>query len=207
MVRINHGLRAKYEQQLPSSGFAVMMEKMGVIEDNVRRSRLFKEREQQLFNVITKLWNAHHSKGGDERFSEDAKLDITYKIPEFSVDPKTKKEDLLMESKILDTEDSHIIGKLYPHLSDAEIKALIKRRRKDKQEKVEFETELQVQNGLVMQENGLSADGSTSTTGDSADAVKPKMDNRAKHSEESSKQPGKNSDPRKKKKSITEENN
>lgn len=204
MVRINHGLRPKYEQQLPSSGFAVMMEKMGVIEDNVRRSRLFKEREQQLFDIIKKLWNTHHSDSGDKRFSEDAKLEITYKIPEFAVDPKTKKEDLLMEAKLLDTEDSHIIGKLYPHMSSIEIQKLIKKRRKDKEDKAKFESELQVQASLTMQENGLGPDGGPAAQ-EPLEDVKPKMDNRAKHSEESSKQPGKNMDPRKKKKSATEE--
>lgn len=204
MVRITHGLRAKYEQQLPSSGFAMMMEKMGVIEDNVRRSRIFKEREQQLFEIIKKLWNTHHNKGGDEKFSEDARLEITYKVPEFAIDPKTKKEDLLMEAKLLDTEDSHIIGKLYPYMSDIEIQKLIKRRRTDRQNKAEFDAELQVSTGLTMQEHGLGADGSPQPPDSVGKIPGSKMDNRAKHSEESSKQPGTNSDPRKKKKPTGE---
>src|SRR5690606_29330595 len=98
MVRVNHGLRPKYDQTLPSSGFSLMMEKIGVLEDNIRRSRLFKEREQQLFQIIKKLWNVHHNKAGDKKFSDDAKLEITYKVPEVPVDPKTKKEDLMMEA-------------------------------------------------------------------------------------------------------------
>ena len=192
MVRINHGLKPKHEQSLPSSGFAMMMEKMGVIEDNVRRSRLFREREQQLFKVISTLWNSHHSKAGDKRFSEDANLDITYKVPDFVVDPKTKKEDLMMEYKLLDTEDTHIISKLYPHMSEVEIQKLIKKRRKDKESKLEFDTEMQVQTGLTMQENGLGAEGSpakdsTSKNGNT-EVQDPKIDNRAKHSEKSSKQ-------------------
>lgn len=203
MVRINHGLRPKYDQQLPSSGFAVMMEKIGVIEDNVRRSRLFKEREQQLFHVIKQLWNTHHNKSGDKKFSEKSKLNITYKIPDFAVDPKTKKEDLLMEAKILDSEDTHIINKLYPHMSEAEVKKLIEKRRKDKQTKAEFEAEIQVSTGLTMQENGLTSDGAPIETKD--DVPGTKIDNRLKHSQESSKQPAKNMDPRKKKKAATEE--
>lgn len=198
MVRINHGLKPKYEQSLPSSGFAMMMEKMGVIEDNVRRSRLFKEREQQLFTVIKALWNTHHSKSGDKRFSEDARLNITYKIPDFVVDPKTKKEDLMMEAKLLDTEDTYIIGRLYPHMSEAEIKLLIKDRRKDRKAKTEFDNELQIQTGLAMQENGLGVDGSAAETDIST--TDNKIDNRVKHSVESSKQPKKNADPRKKNK-------
>jgi len=197
MVRINHGLKPKYEQSLPSSGFAMMMEKMGVIEDNVRRSRLFKEREQQLFTVIKALWNTHHSKSGDKRFSEDAKLDITYKVPDFVVDPKTKKEDLLMEAKILDTEDTHIISRLYPHMSETEIKLLIKNRRKDRKAKTEFDSELEVQTGLTMQENGLGMDGKPAQEATS-DMPGNKIDNKLKHSVDSSKQPKKNGDIRKK---------
>jgi hypothetical protein len=203
MVRINHGLRPKYDQQLPSSGFAVMMEKIGVIEDNVRRSRIFKEREQQLFKIIKALWNTHHNKAGDKKFSKDSKLQITYKIPEFAVDPKTKKEDLMMEAKLLDTEDTHIIGKLYPHMSEAEITKLIKKRRKDREEKAAFDAQIQVDTGLTMQENGLSADGGP--LADTADVPGAKIDNKAKHSEESSKQPGKNGDKRAKAKKKKEE--
>jgi hypothetical protein len=206
MVRINHGLRPKYEQQTAASGFAAMMEKIGVIEDNVRRSRIFKEREQQLFQVIKKLWNAHHNKGGDKKFSEDAQLDITYKVPDFTVDPKTKKEDLMMEAKLLDTEDTHIISKLYPHMSEAEIQKLIKKRRKDKQDRIEFETEMQAQTGLTLQEHGLGPEGAPMPQeGGDSDVPKPKIDNKAKHSEESSKQPGKNMDKRSKSKKKDEE--
>ena len=50
MVRINHGLKSKYKDTLPSSGYSLMLEKMGVIEDNIRRGKLFKEREKQLKN-------------------------------------------------------------------------------------------------------------------------------------------------------------
>lgn len=207
MVRINHGLRPKYEQQAPASGFAVMMEKIGVIEDNIRRSRLFKQREQQLFQVVKKLWNAHHNKGGDKKFSENAELDITYRIPEFSVDPKTKKEDLMMEAKLLDTEDTHIIGKLYPHMSESEIQKLIKQRRKDRKDKAEFDTEIQAETGLTLQEHGLGPEGApTPPEAGGMKVPKPKIDNKAKHSEESSKQPGKNMDTRSKsKKKKTEE--
>jgi len=212
MVRINHGLRPKYEQQQAASGFAAMMDKIGVIEDNVRRSRIFKEREQQLFKVIKTLWNAHHNKGGDQRFSEDAELDITYKVPEFTVDPKTKKEDLMMEAKLLDTEDTHIISKLYPHMSEVEIKALVKRRRKDREDKIEFETEIQTKTGLALQANGLGPDGGPPAAGgfppkkgSDSDVPRPKIDNKAKHSEESSKQPAKTGDKRPKNKKKDEE--
>lgn len=217
MVRINHGLRPKYDQDLPASGFAMTMDKIGVMQNNIRRSRLFKEREQQLFDVIKVLWNKHHSKSGQKRFSEDARLEVTYKQPEFPVDPKTKKEDLLMEQKILDSGDSYSIKKLYPHLSDKEIKKLIDDRRKDREAEAMFQSDVDVKIAKKFQAAGIdsAANQSTITSGTNAgtstsksssmsmsdksgsdDVSKPKMDNRAQHSEESSKQPGKTNDPR-----------
>lgn len=201
MVRINHGLKPKYEQSLPSSGFAVLMEKIGVLQDNIRRSRLFKEREQQLFKVIKQLWNVHNSKTRDKKFNEDAELEITYRVPEFPVDPKTKKEDLLMEAKILDSGDTHIISKMYPHLSDTEIKKLISKRRKDREDQAHFETDVQIATGTKMQDAGFSPDGGQAED-PTQDVKGPKIDNRAAHSENSSIQPAKTGDkrPRKKKK-------
>ena len=217
MVRINHGLRAKYDQTLPASGFAVLMEKIGVIEDNIRRSRLFKEREQQLFQTVKVLWNTHHSKSGDKKFSENAKLEVTYKTPEFPVDPKTKKEDLLMEQKILDSGDTFAIKKLYPYFSDADIKKLVDKRRKDRMEQAKFEADIQVEQSKILQEAGIftsqmttsgqigdsKATTSSSITAqpkDGTGTTEPKIDNRLKHSTESSKQPGKNGDTRAKNK-------
>ena len=220
MVRINHGLRPKYDQQLPSSGFAILMEKIGVLQNNIRRSRLFKEREQQLFQVIKKLWNTHHNKNGDKRFSEESRLEVAYKQPEFPVDPKTKKEDLIMEQKILDSGDVVAIKKLYPHLTDADITKMIKARRKDRMEEAKFQAEIQVEQAKILQEAGIftSQNNSSATIGDSratssstitaqpkdaggdaAGKVGPKIDNRAKHSEKSGVQPNKNGDPRGKK--------
>lgn len=203
MVRINHGLRPKYEQSLPSSGFSLLMEKIGVLENNKRRSRLFREREQQLFDIIKQLWNTHHNKSGDKRFSEKAKLQVTYKEPEFPVDPKTRKEDLLMETKILESGNKHIIAKLYPHLSELEIDKLIAKCRKDKEEQLIFEAEIGTRTAEMYAEKGLEAPGTKSLKDDVTSGVK--MDNRAKHSENSSKQHGKNGDPRaKEKKKVTD---
>lgn len=193
MVRINHGLRPKYDKQLPDSGFALLMDKIGVIQDNIRRARLFREREQQLFQIIKRLWNVHHSKSGERKFSKYARLEVAYKIPEFPVDPKTKKEDLLMEQKILDSEDKHSIKKLYPYYSESEITKLIKKRRKDKEERLQFELDLEINKANKLKEAGIEdAQDQNNTTKE--DVPKPKIDNRAKHSEESSKQPGKNND-------------
>lgn len=219
MVRINHGLRPKYDQQLPASGFAILTEKIGVLQNNIRRSRLFKEREEQLFQVIKKLWNAHHSKAGEQKFSEEATLQVTYKSPEFPVDPKTKKEDLIMEQKILDSGDVHSIQRLYPHMNELDIKKLIKARQRDKMEQAKFEAEVQVEQTKILQEAGIftaqtsssssigDSRATTSSTvtaqpkqeGDAKGGTQPKIDNRAKHAEKSSIQPKKNSDPRGKK--------
>jgi len=215
MVRINHGLRPKYEQTLPSSGFALLMEKIGVMEENVRRARLFKEREQQLFQTIKKLWNVHHAKAGDRKFSENASLEITYRDPEFPVDPKVKKEDLIMEQSILDTGDRHAIKKLYPHMSDVEIDKLIKDRQKDRLAEAKFQAKMEVEKVKILEEAGIFTEQSSATSsigtsrtskastvtaqpkqdGKGGDVAKPKIDNRAKQATDSSKQ---GSDPRKK---------
>lgn len=220
MVRINHGLRPKYDQQLPASGFAILTEKIGVLQNNIRRSRLFKEREEQLFQVIKKLWNVHHSKAGQKKFSENSKLQVTYKAPEFPIDPKTKKEDLIMEQKILDSGDVVSIQKLYPHLNEQDIVKMLKARRKYKLEQAKFEAEVQVEQTKILQEAGIftAQMSSSASIGDSRstsssivtsqpkqedesskDVSKPKVDNRAKHAEKSSVQPNKNGDFRKKK--------
>jgi len=221
MVRINHGLRPKYKDSLPSSGFALMMEKIGVIEDNGRRSKLFKEREEQLFQVIKTLWNVHHKKSGERKFSAKATLDITYVQPEFPVDPKTKMEQLIMESKIIESGDKTSISKIsaYAHLSDIEITKLVKRRRKDMMEQAKFEAEVEVARALILQEAGItesstdssakiSEKGSTATQktkisiqsdgtdGVGIDVTAPKIDNRAKQAVDSSKQPNRNGDTR-----------
>lgn len=231
MIRINHGLKPKFIQQTSASGFAMMIEKMGVIEENIRRGRLFKEREQQLFQVIKALWNTHYTKSGEKKFSEKATLEITYKQPEFPVDPKTNIETLIMEGKLLDTGDIYTIRKLYPHLSDSDINKLIKERREYRKEQAIFEAELQAEIAEVQMEASLgkeeSSDASSKqnkmkflrselddTTGQkvyiyenedgkerkvkskSQLKVKDSIDNKAKHSAQSSVQPKKNKDTR-----------
>jgi hypothetical protein len=204
MIRINHGLRPKYEQQPAASGYALMMEKMGVIEENIRRGKLFKEREQQLFTVIKTLWNAHHNESGEKRFSEKAKLEVTYRQPEFPVDPKTKIETLMIEQSLLDTGSRHIIKKLYPHLSEAEVNKLIKENRADKQEQTEHEADTQsVHAKKLKSELGddvahamLGVKQEKKEDGAKKKVAKSKIDNKAKHSADSSKQPKKNGDTR-----------
>jgi hypothetical protein len=221
MVRINHGLRPKYDNTMPASGFATVMEKLGVIEENKRRSMLFRDREQQLFQIIKKLWNVHNNRSGQSKFSKDAKLEITYKVPEFHVDPKTKKEDLIMKQKILDTGDRDAVKEIHPWLSDVEITKLLKDRRKDRLEEAIFQAEMQVEQAKILTAGGiLTAETSSQVTGGRTvkgaetssismgggtgpDGVKipdVKIDNKAKHSEESSKQGAKDPRPKNTKK-------
>lgn len=209
VVRINHGLKPKYNTTLPDSGFGQMIEKMGVIEDNIRRGKLFNEREQQLFQVIKKLWNSHNAKSGDKKFSEKCKLKITYRPPEFPTDPKTNMETIIMEQNILKTGDRVAYKKLYPYLSDKDINKLIKDVRKDAMDQAISDTEIEVKKAEIMKEAGIleiSSDksvssGSTSssvssdtTLGDlvgqaeDMNVSKGNIDNKAKHSEDSGKQ-------------------
>jgi len=194
MVRINHGLRPKYEQSLPSSGFALLMEKVGVLEENIRRGKLFKEREQQLFQVIKKLWNAHNSKTGDTKFSEDCMLEVTYKQPSFPTDPKTNMEVLAMENKLIESGDRHLIKKLYPHLTEGDIDKLIDQFREDKEEQALFEAELQAKTGKILIAAGVEPNAKDKKK--DSGVAKPKIDNKAKHAMDSGKQPGKNGDQR-----------
>jgi CRISPR/Cas system-associated protein Cas5 (RAMP superfamily) len=185
MVRINHGLRPKYADSLPSSGFALMMEKIGVLEDNIKRGKLFKEREQQLFDIIKKLWNAHHKQGKSKRFNEDASLEVTYVQPEFPVDPKTKVEQLMLESKVLRSGDRFAIKKMYPHLSDVAINKMIREQRRDLMEDAKFKAEVQVEGTKIIQDSGIMeifevAEESTTNI--------PNTDNKVKHAADSSKQ-------------------
>lgn len=209
MVRINHGLRPKFQKTLPSSGFALLMEKIGVIDNNRRRKNLFKEREQQLFQVIKKLWNTHHDNIGDRKFSEEARLQVTYVEPKFPVDPKTELDTLQMENVLLDKGDTASIKKLYPHMSESDIKKLIRERNKDKEKQLLAETEMEIKRFEKLKEklgeeaaySMMNVKGSKSTpkSQENEEALpEDKVDNKLKHSEKSSIQPGKNGDKRKK---------
>jgi len=200
MIRINHGLRPKYKDTLPSSGFALLMEKIGVIEENRRRAKLFKEREQQLFQVIKTLWNTHNSKSGQKKFSEKATLRVSYVQPEFPVDPKTNIETIMMENKLLEQGYKDAYRKLYPHLDDSEINKRIKTRRKEKLDQTVEDAKIIAAGAKEFESAGLDAAlyfGGKPQKEKEDGVTKPKIDNKTKHSEDSSKQGDKNSDPRK----------
>lgn len=195
MVRINHGLMPKYRDKVSPSGFALWMEKAGVIDQNRRRGQLFNEREQQLFYIIKKLWNKHYEKSGERRFSENAKLEVTYIEPKFPVDPKTQMEAIIIEQKIRQTGDRWAYGQMYPWMSDAEINKQIKQTREDLEEKAKAQAEVDLDTAKLFQEAGLKTP--TAKEEKEEDLVtESKIDNRAKHSENSSKQPDKNGDQR-----------
>jgi len=193
MVRVNHGLMPKYKDKMAPSGFALWMDKAGVIDQNRRRGQLFNEREQQLFQVIKKLWNTHYSKSGDKKFSEDAKLEITYVEPKFPVDPKTQMETIIMELKIRQSGDTQAFKQLYPYMTDSEIAKLLKTTRKDASEQAHSETDTQLELADKYDEKGFD---SPDMNKSELDVSGSKIDNRAKHSEGSSIQPGKNGDGR-----------
>ena len=200
MVRINHGLRPKFSDSLPASGFARLMEKIGVIDNNRRRKNLFREREQQLFQVIKKLYNTHFNDSGEKKFSEEAKLKITYVEPKFPVDPKTEMDTIIMESQIWDSGDTQSIKKLYPHLSDSDIKKMFKQRRKDKEEQIVADAQAEAARVKTLTSElgeekaklvlGIKPESDTGTA--EKKTAKAKIDNRVKHAADSSKQPKRN---------------
>ena len=205
MVRINHGLQPKHNSSLPPSGFALMSAKLGVVEQNKKRQILFKEREQQLFQVVKKLWNAHwDGEKGAVLFSEDAELEIHYVDPEFAVDPQTRVLNLKGEVEILNTGNINLIRKLYPHLDEISAQALVTKTHKDRMDQAKRDAEVEANKVNTMRDLGVdmgsdetyTLDGGASGGDKKDEGVKPKITNRAKHAEQSSIQPGKNGDSR-----------
>lgn len=202
MVRINHGLRAKHDSSLPPSGFAVLAEKVGVIERNKRRAILFKEREQQLFQIVKKLWNTHHAEeDGATLFSEDSELDVHYIEPEFVTDPTTKINALKQEQEILMTGNTALIKKLYPHLDEEGVVEKLAQFQKDRMEQAKRDVEANnyLADNLtdVTMMGGTAEKEEAATPGKPKSPAKPRIADRAKHSRDSSVQPGKNGDTRK----------
>lgn len=209
MVRINHGLQPKHNSKLPPSGAALMSAKLGVVEQNKKRQILFREREQQLFEVVKKLWNAHwDGEKGAQLFSEDAELEIYYVDPEFAVDPQTKVATLKGSMEIIQSGNIEMIQKLYPHLDDRAAKDLVNTVHNQRMEQAKREAEIEASKINKMRELGIDVESDkevkTRSTGSSEEkgtpdnrAPKPRIANRAKHAEQSSIQPNKNGDARK----------
>lgn len=211
MVRINHGLQPKHNSKLPPSGAALMAAKLGVVEQNKRRQILFREREQQLFEVVKKLWNAHHDGSGAEMFSEDAELEIHYVDPEFAVDPQTRATTIKMELDILNVGNVDALQKMYPHLDEIAAKELLAKSHRERMEQAQRDAEVEAAKLSKLQELGFeiesdsevktrsstSAKPNQGNKAPSNDGPRPKISNPAKHAEQSSIQPGKNGDGRK----------
>jgi hypothetical protein len=204
MVRINHGLQPKHNSKLPPSGAAIMSAKLGVVEQNKKRQILFKEREQQLFEVVKKLWNKHwDGEPGAEKFTENAELEIHYVEPEFAVDPQTKATIVKLYQDLLNTGSHEAIKKIYPHLDELAIKELIKKSHQERIDQAERDAEIEASKLSKMQELGFEVGADKGDKGmvlapkGETEAPKPKIANRAEHAEQSSIQPGKNGDARK----------
>lgn len=210
MVRINHGLQPKHNSKLPPSGMALMSAKLGVVEQNKKRQILFKEREQQLFEVIKKLWNAHHDgEKGAELFSEDAELEVHYVEPEFAIDPQTRAATIKMEQELLNTGSYESIKAMKPHLDDYAVKELIRKSHQERIEQAKRDAEIEAAKinkarelGVVITDDPQYRVSTSSPNPDQdkksqSDQPRDKINNRVKHSEQSSIQPGKNGDHRK----------
>lgn len=143
MLRINHGLRPKHNTQQTGSGYNATLEKLGVVEKNKKRSQFFKEREQQLFQVVKKMWNIHHVEKTDEKFSDDCELEVYYVDPEFAVDPQTKMTALEQEQRLIATGDTQAIKRVKPHLDDEAIKELLQNFHKDRLDQAKRDVEIQ----------------------------------------------------------------
>lgn len=204
-VRVNHGLSPKgnAENKQQESGFSKMVSKIGVLEENIRRQKLFLEREQQLFDVIKNLWNVHYSESGQKQFSTNATLQITYVEPQFPIDPLTKVNLIEGQRKIIETGDKRAIKVLFKHLSDEQIDEVIAKHHRDRLAQTKRELEILVLQAETMEEHGIIENDvkngmkSSTVKAEGADKSVSKQDNKFKQSEDSSKQKGKNLDTRK----------
>lgn len=206
MVRINHGLQPKHNSKLPPSGAALMAAKLGVVEQNKKRQILFREREQQLFEIVKKLWNAHHDgEKGAQLFSEDSELEVHYVEPIFAVDPQTKATTVKMSQDLINSGSHEAIKSLYPHLDDAAVEELLTNNHKERIKQAERDAEIEAAKILKAQELGVeiskdpeySISSSSGGSKEKDNTPKPKIANPAKHAEQSSIQPGRNGDGRK----------
>lgn len=206
MVRINHGLQPKHNSKLPPSGAALMAAKLGVVEQNKKRQILFREREQQLFEIVKKLWNAHHDgEKGTQTFSEDTELEVHYVEPVFAVDPQTRATTVKMSQDLVNTGSHGAIKSLYPHLDDSAVEELLANNHKERIKQAERDAEIEATKILKAQELGvdISKDPEYSIASSSGgnkekdNTPKPKIANPIKHAEQSSIQPGRNGDGRK----------
>jgi len=215
MVRINHGLQPKHNSSLPPSGAALMSAKLGVVEQNKKRQILFREREQQLFEIVKKLWNAHHDgEPGSDLFSENAELDIYYVDPEFAVDPQTKAVTVKMNQEILNSGSFEAIKKIQPHLDDEAVKELVSRSHKERMDQAERDAEIEAAKINKLIDLGVDFDldkegkpsGKPKAKSEETSGPSRKIENPAKHAEQSSIQPGRNGDGRKSDKTKRAEN-
>lgn len=142
MLRINHGLRPKHKTTQTGSGYNATLEKLGVVEQNKKRSQFFKEREQQLFQVVKRMWNEHHNKKIENKFSEDCELEVYYVEPEFAVDPQTRMTAIEQEQKIIATGDTEAIRKIKPHLDEIAVKELVDKFHKDRMDQTKRDVEI-----------------------------------------------------------------
>lgn len=204
-VRVNHGLAPKGTLESPQkeSGFSKMLEKIGVIEENIRRQKLFREREQQLFDVIKQLWNVHYNHDGSRQFSEDAYLEVTYVDPQFPVDPLTEMNVLEGQRQIIESGDRRAIKQMFKHMSEEQIDEMIQQHHVDRVAQLKREIELMEMQAEAMEKLGLQYNALEDQGGFKAavrakgpDKKVSKQDNRQKQSEDSSKQKKKNMDPR-----------
>lgn len=192
-VRINHGLQPKgnAENPMQESGFSKMISKIGVLEDNIRRQKLFREREQQLFDTIKTLWNIHYGDDGSMQFDENATLEITYVEPQFPVDPLTKVNLIEGERKVIESGDRRAIRQMFKHLDEDQITDLIENYHNDRMNQLEREVklvgkarELEKAMNISEEELPLNIDGLVPRAGGGDKSIS-RQDNRFKKAQDS----------------------
>ncbi len=207
-LRLTHGLKPKFKAAgaKGDSGFSLMMEKIGVIEDNIRRGKFMASLEKELFKKIVVMWNVHHPR---RKFSKDVELSIDYVEPNFPVDPATRFVLIGHQQQIIESGDQRAIKEIFKDKTDREVQEIVKQYHNDRIKQLErnlelrkIEMEFKQKYGLdfeIERANEFSGTKTTSrvsfsNTPDDApksednDAKIP-IDNRAVHSKKSSEQP------------------
>lgn len=117
----------------------------------------------------------------------------------------TKLQTIITEQQIWNTGDVYSIKKIYPHISEDEIKKTIDQRRKDMEEQAHHEADKEIDVTKKKIDAGISPDPTEKKEENKPDLGK--VDNKVKHAEESSKQPKKGDIVRRKGKKTEEKNN
>jgi len=129
-----HGLNPDYYTKMVFSGQPATNMFLSNLKatDNAKQNRmLFAKAEKNLFEIIKRVWNAHHGPG--EQFDEDCYLEITYKDYQYPMEPGEKFNNLINKYKEGFLSPIDVIMELEPHLTREEAEERFMKIQEDKE--------------------------------------------------------------------------